>query len=89
MTHIYEDEIWIPSLLTGAQLKLSTEGIRPRDSIGLIGGAWIRCRLAQEHNVQKVVDEIHLCGWVSIGTIHFAVKRRGNIVGGLPDIGEF
>jgi len=89
MTHIYEEEIWIPSMLIGTQLKLSTEGIRPRDGIGLIGVAWIGCRLTQDYNVQKVVDEIHLCGWVTIGTIHFAVKRGGNIVGGLPDIGEF
>jgi hypothetical protein len=75
-THVNKEEVGIPAVLCCACLHLQAEradtahGIGRCCAVDIWGGQTEDARL-----IEEVVDEVHLCGRVAVGTVNIAVKR--------------
>ena len=61
---------------------------KPR-RIGLVSTFGERCRLPEDDLVEKVIDEVHLLGWIAPRSINRTVKIGVcDTESGFPNVGE-
>lgn len=90
VTHVHKQEVRHPTMLIDTVDYLLSQGAYSTDSIGGIGLLIIGCRKAEKDLIKEVVNEEHLCSWVTIGPIDAAIESSvRHVEWRFPDISEF